>query len=197
MKTSYRVWSAWLAVLFVTLCPSMVYAHVGVGETSGFLSGLAHPVSGLDHLCAMIGVGLWAAQRGGRAIWLIPVAFMLVMTVGGILGMAAIYLPFVEPGILASVLLLGIFIMMAIRLPLAASIGLVGLFALFHGHAHGAEMPHTVAGLTYGLGFLVATGLLHAIGVGSGLLTNRFNTAWVARYAGAAMILCAVYLWLP
>jgi urease accessory protein len=197
MNTTRQLFWLWTAVCLGILSPSLAYAHVGVGETSGFISGLAHPLSGLDHICAMVGVGLWAAQRGGRAIWLVPLAFMGVMAVGGLLGMAAVYIPFVEPGILASVLILGIMIMMAIRLPLAASAALVGLFALFHGHAHGAEMPHTAAGLEYGLGFIVATGLLHACGIGLGLLTTRSNFAWVARYAGAAIVLCGIYLWVP
>ncbi len=194
MKTTQQVVWMSLAACVGILSPSLAFAHTGMGDTSGFVSGLAHPLGGLDHICAMVGVGLWAAQRGGRAIWLAPMAFMLVMAVGGVLGMVAVYIPFVEPGILASVLVLGILIMMAVRLPLAATAALVGVFALFHGHAHGAEMPITAAGLEYGLGFLLATGLLHACGIGLGLLTTRSNFGWVARYAGAAIVLCGMYL---
>jgi urease accessory protein len=194
MKTARQFVWLWLAVCAGILSPSLAYAHTGVGDTSGFISGLAHPLGGLDHICAMVGVGLWAAQRGGRAIWLAPLAFMLVMAIGGALGIAGVYIPFVEPGILASVLVLGIMVMMAVRLPLVATAGLVGLCALFHGHAHGTEMPLTAAGLEYGLGFLLATALLHACGVGLGLLTTRSNFTWVARYAGAAIVLCGMYL---
>jgi urease accessory protein len=121
--------------------PALAQAHPQIGNSAGFARGLAHPMSGSDHICAMIAVGLWAAQRGDRALWLVPLVFVLAMTIGGILGMAAISLPFVEPGIAASVLVLGILIAAAVRLPLIASVLLVGLFALFHGHAHGSEMP--------------------------------------------------------
>src|SRR5215467_3063695 len=117
-----------------TLCaailaaPSFAQAHVGIGGTSGFLNGLAHPATGLDHICAMLAVGLWAAQRGGRAIWLVPLAFVSVMTIGGVLGMLAINIPFVEQGIVASVLVLGVLIAAAVRLPLVVSVLIVGLF---------------------------------------------------------------------
>src|SRR5438552_13637461 len=119
--------------------PSWAYAHVGPGGSSGFLRGFSHPLTGLDHIVAMVAVGLWAAQRGGRSIWLVPVTFVIVMALGGVLGAAGIALPWVERGIIASVLVLGVLIAAAVRLPLAAATLLVGLFALFHGHAHGAE----------------------------------------------------------
>src|SRR5262249_40499247 len=157
-------------LLLIAAFPSLAHAHVGVGPASGLLNGLAHPTTGLDHICAMITVGLWAAQRGGRAIWMIPLAFVTVMAVGGALGMVAISPPFVEQGIVAWLLVLGLLVAAAVRLPLAASVILVGLFALFHGHAHGAEMPDTAAGLAYGLGFILATACLHTIGVGLGIL---------------------------
>jgi len=142
----------------------------------------------------MVAVGLWAAQRGGRAIWLVPLAFVTVMAVGGLLGMAAISIPFVEPGIVASVLVLGVMVAAAVRLPLVASTMLVGLFALFHGHSHGAEMPETAAGLVYGLGFIVSTALVHLCGIGLGLAAKRFGTAQLVRYAGGAIAACGLYL---
>jgi urease accessory protein len=114
-----------VAVLSVVSLPSFAHAHVGVGPTSGLWSGMAHPITGLDHILAMVAVGLWAAQRGGRAIWLVPLAFVTVMAVGGILGMLAISIPFAEQGIVASVLILGVLIAAAVRLPLAASVILV------------------------------------------------------------------------
>ena len=184
----------WFAPLLIIALPSIAHAHVGVGETSGLLNGLAHPITGLDHICAMIAVGLWAAQRGGRAVWLVPLAFVLVMALGGLLGMLAISIPFVEQGIIASVLILGVLIAAAVRLPLAASVLIVGLFALFHGHAQWQEMPETASGLAYGLGFIIATVLLHLCGICLGLIANQTRTAWLVRYAGAAIVLCGVYL---
>lgn len=179
-----------VAAAFLAGTPAVAHAHVGVGSSDGF----AHPLSGLDHLCVMIGVGLWAAQCGGRALWVIPSAFLLVMSIGGLLGMSGWHLPFVESGIIASMLILGLLLVAAIRFPLVASACLGGLFALFHGHAHGTEMPSAAAGLAYGLGFLSATALLHACGIGLGLMTRRADADWLARYAGVAMIVGAVYL---
>ena len=174
--------------------PSMAYAHAGIEPPIGFVQGAAHPVNGLDHICAMVAVGLWAAQRGGRAVWLVPVSFVTVMALGGLLGMAAISLPFVERGIIASVLILGVLIAAAVRLPLVASVIVVGLFALFHGHAHASEMPATASGLTYGLGFVLATALLHACGIGLGVLVQRLGRGQLIRYAGGAITACGVYL---
>jgi urease accessory protein len=197
MNKSFRTSSWWrqsLPPLLVLLLPTLAYAHVGVGPTSGWFAGLVHPITGLDHLAAMIGVGLWAAQRGGRALWLVPLTFVLVMSLGGLLGMAGLALPLVEPGIVASVLVLGVLIAAAVRLPLVASVLVVGLFALFHGHAHGAEMPDTVAGVAYGLGFIVTTACLHMLGIGLGLAAGRFGSAQMVRYAGGAIALLGVYL---
>ena len=186
------------ALMLVVLFPSIAAAHVGSGPSGGWLSGLAHPLGGLDHLCAMLGVGLWAAQRGGRALWLMPLAFLGVMALGGLVGMAGFAIPLVETGIVASVLILGCLIAAAVRLPLLASTILVGLFALLHGHAHGLEVPDAAAGLLYGLGFLTSSALLVALGVGLGWLAcRRTGTVWLARYAGAAIALCGVYLCLP
>lgn len=188
------LWRHSLAPLLVLSLPTLAYAHVGVGPTSGWLAGLAHPITGLDHLAAMIGVGLWAAQRGGRALWLVPLTFVLVMSLGGLLGTAGIAMPFVEPGIVASVLILGVLIAAAVRLPLVASVLIVGLFALFHGHAHGAEMPETAAGVAYGLGFLFTTACLHLAGVRIGLTAGTFGSTRMVRYAGGAIALFGVYL---
>jgi urease accessory protein len=184
-----------LAFLAVALFPAVALAHMGVGPADGLMNGLAHPVTGLDHILAMVAVGLWAAQRGGRAIWLVPLAFVTVMAVGGLLGMMAISIPFVEQGIVASVLVLGLLIAAAVRLPLVASMILVGLFALFHGHAHGAEMPDTASGVAYGLGFIVATAGLHGVGIGLGLAAQRLSNERLVRYAGVATALCGFYLY--
>jgi len=182
-------------LLVFILLPTLAQAHPGIpGHTHGFANGLAHPLSGLDHICAMVAVGLWAAQRGGRALWLVPSVFVSVMIMGGALGMAAVPVPFVEPGIAASVLVLGVLIAAAVRLPLPVSAVLVGVFAIFHGYAHGAEMPDSTSGLAYGVGFVAATASLHLLGIGSSLFAQRFGSARMVRYAGGAIAVCGIYL---
>lgn len=193
-STMKRFADCFLVVLALLIFPSIAHAHVGVGETKGFVNGVIHPITGLDHICAMVAVGLWAAQRGGKAIWLVPLTFVSVMALGGWLGMMGHSLPFVEQGIVASVLILGVLIAAAIRLPLVVSVLIVGLFAIFHGHAHGAEMPDTASGLLYGLGFIFSTLLLHLCGIGLGLSAQRFGTPQLVRYAGGAIIACGLYL---
>ncbi len=182
-------------VLLVLLLPSLAHAHVGAGEASGWMRGLLHPFSGLDHMCAMLAVGLWAAQMGARAVWRVPFTFVCVMMLGGLLGMAGIPVPFIEAGIVMSLLVLGVLIAAAVRLPLHVSIAMVGVFALFHSYAHGAEMPPHVAGLGYAAGFVLATVLLHASGIGLALLLKRLGRARLLRAAGGAVAMCGGYLW--
>lgn len=179
----------------LAFAPMLAQAHPGHGATNSFASGFGHPLFGLDHVLAMVAVGLWAAQMGGRSLWAVPATFVGVMTVGGALGMAGLPLPMVETGILVSVLVLGLLIAAAARLPLAASMVVVGLFALFHGHAHGTEIPMAASGLTYAAGFVLATAGLHACGIGLGLLTQKRLSAPALRYAGAAIALAGVCLW--
>jgi urease accessory protein len=179
---------------FVFFMPGMALAHTGIGETTGFMHGVGHPIGGADHLLAMIAVGIWAAQIGGRALWLVPCTFVGVMILGGILGFAGVSVPFIEQGILLSVLILGVLIASAFRLPLTYSALIVSLFALFHGYAHGAEMPASMTAATYTLGFALATAILHLIGMGLGLLTAKINLPAVNRYAGGAIALGGVYL---
>jgi urease accessory protein len=193
MKQTSRVFALLSAILLV---PSLAHAHVGVGDTCGFLHGMGHPLSGLDHICAMVAVGLWAAQMGGRAIWAVPLTFVSVMALGGALGMLGINFAFVETGIVISVLTLGVLIAASVHLPLAASIAVVGLFAIFHGQAHGAEMPESASGLAYGAGFIIATAFLHACGIGLGIAIQRLASRAVVRFAGIAIVLCGGYLWL-
>lgn len=183
-----------LSVAALALLPSLAYAHVGTGEADGFVHGLTHPASGLDHVCAMLAVGIWAAQMGGRSIWAVPLTFVGVMALGGALPMLDIGLPFVEQGIVLSVLLLGVLIAASVRLPLWLGSGMVGLFALWHGHAHGAEMPVSVSGIDYALGFLLMTALLHGAGIGFGLGMQRMARERVIRAAGAGIALCGMYL---
>ncbi|WP_292634198.1 HupE/UreJ family protein, partial [Mesorhizobium sp.] len=150
-----------LAVILLLAAAMPAYAHVGAGSTSSFAAGFVHPLSGLDHMTAMVAVGLWAAMKGGKALWAWPLAFLGVMLAGGALGMLHVPVPFVEPGILASVVAFGLLVALAIDLPVSAGVAIIGLFALFHGHAHGAEVPENAAGLEYMAGFAAATALLH------------------------------------
>nr|WIE92033.1 HupE/UreJ family protein [Mesorhizobium sp. WSM4875] len=174
-----------LATILFLAAAMPAYAHVGVGTTSSFTAGFMHPLSGLDHMTVMIAVGLWAAMKGSKAVWAWPLAFVGVMVAGAALGMLQVPVPFVEPGILASVVALGLLVALGVDLPVSAGVAIIGLFALFHGHAHGTEVPENAGGLEYMAGFAVATALLHGIGIAAALgLGLRFRA--LARLAGAA-----------
>lgn len=163
------------ALAAAALIPNVALAHTGVGETSGFAHGFAHPIAGLDHILAMVMVGVFAWQLGGKALWLVPATFVTVMAIAGFLGLAGVGIPFVELGIGLSVVVLGAVVALGVRAPVAVAMGIVGLFAIFHGHAHGNEMPVDASGVAYGIGFLLATAILHAIGLGIGLLIGRMS----------------------
>jgi urease accessory protein len=184
---------ALVAAIAVILAPRSAFAHTGVSPAHDLLHGLAHPLTGLDHLLATFAVGLWAAQRGGRAIWIVPTAFVLAMTVGASLGISRVAIPFVEPAIVISVLILGVFIAAAVKLPLSISAAIVGLFAIAHGYAHGTEIPATASGLTYTLGFIAATIVLHATGISVGLALQRLHSSQLVRYTGAAIVVCGLF----
>ena len=175
------------SLVFFSLTPQIAHAHVGSLSVSGWEHGVLHPLLGIDHLCAMLAVGVWARQLGGRATWLVPLSFVSVMVLGGTLGMSAIPLPHIEGGILMSLLVLGVLIAAAIRLPLLASMALVGLFALFHGYAHGAEMPRTTSGVQYALGFILTTALLHITGIGVADWLQRAGRTRYLRWAGVSV----------
>jgi urease accessory protein len=160
-------------------------AHTGAEHAVSFASGLAHPFTGLDHMLAMVAVGLWAGLNGGRALWAWPAAFVGVMMAGGALGMAGVAMPMVEPGILASVIVLGLLILAAARLPVAAGAAIVAVFALLHGHAHGTELPAEAAAATYAVGFALATALLHGLGVLVALVARSAAGRLAVRGAGA------------
>lgn len=157
-------------VLIAGLLPAVALAHEQTGVAGGLVSGLLHPVFGPDHLVAMVAVGLWGAQLGRPAIWLLPIAFPLLMAVGGAAGVAGLPLPSVEVGIAVSALVLGLMVLARARPPLALALAMVAVFAVFHGHAHGTELPSAAHPLAYGIGFVVATGLLHLTGILLGLL---------------------------
>jgi len=174
------------SLFLLLLVPGIAHAHAGTGVAGSWAHGLLHPLAGLDHLCAMVAVGLWAVQTGGRALWLLPLTFVGVMALGSLLGMVALPpVAGVETGILMSLLVPGVLIAAAIRLPLAASLALVASFALFHGYAHGAEMPPDASGLRYALGFMLTTAALHLSGIGMARWLD--GTAHRMRLAGAAI----------
>lgn len=179
------------------LSPSVAFAHSGFGEASGLLHGFMHTVSGLDHILAMVTVGVLAYSLGGRALLLVPSTFLLVMMVGGTLGVAGIYLPFIELGIALSIVVLGGVVALRIQAPVVAAMATVGLFALFHGHAHGTEMAEATAtgAVTYGVGFVAATALLHLMGIGFGFMIahsgNRYRLG-IIRAAGGLISIAGV-----
>jgi urease accessory protein len=189
--------AATIAVATVAL-PTIASAHPGHDGTPGFIHGFLHPLGGLDHILAMVAVGLFAARLGGRALWLVPASFVVTMAAAGVAGMAGFALPYVEAGIALSILVLGAAIALETTMPVAAAMGLVALFAVFHGHAHGAEMPETMSGLAYGAGFVAATAALHALGIGLGLFIGRAGEMFgrrvlqvggtAAALAGAALL---------
>jgi len=185
-----------LALLFLLLATTPLSAHVQEGAAAGFLTGLRHPISGLDHVLAMIAVGLWGAQLGAPAIWALPVTFPMVMAVGGFLGLVGVPLPGVEIGVASSAILLGAMVLGEVRPPLPVAAALVAFFAIFHGYAHGAELPPGQSGLTYSIGFVMATGCLHGVGIAIGLI-HRWPAGRVAlRAAGAVVALAGVFfLW--
>jgi len=182
-----------IPALALAFAPGLALAHTGMGSTAGLAHGFVHPLSGIDHLLVMIAVGVFAAQRGGRALWAVPASFVVIMAIGGALGMAGVALPYVEIAIAASVVVLGVAVALRIDVPTLAATALVGAFAIFHGHAHGTEMPATVSGLGYGLGFVAATAALHAVGIGLGLVMTRTGTR-VRQVGGAAMALVGLVL---
>ena len=171
------------------------YAHTGLGDSHGFIHGFSHPMGGFDHVLAMVAVGLFAAHLGGRALLLVPAAFMTMMAIGGALGIAGAGLPMVDGVIGLSVVALGLVVCLEADMATMAAMALVGFFALFHGHAHGAEMPQTASGVEYAAGFILATATLHAVGVGLALFAARLGARRgkrVLRTAGGVMAAAGV-----
>ncbi len=184
------------AFVMLLVWPLAAWAHIQSGQAGGFVSGLSHPISGLDHVLAMVAVGLWGAQLGMPAIWVLPVAFPMMMAVGGMLGLIGVPLPGVEIGIALSALVLGALVLAGIRLPLLASVLVVAFFALFHGHAHGTELEPGQNAMLYSLGFVIVTGLLHAVGIGIGLIQRWELGRTLLRGAGGLVMAGGLYfLW--
>jgi urease accessory protein len=187
-----------LSAAAIAFMPVAASAHPGVaGHTHGFIYGFAHPFSGVDHVLAMVAVGLFAAHLGGRVLWLVPLSFVSVMALAGIAGMAGAELPFMEIGIALSVVVLGLAVAFQLSVPTLVATSLAVFFAIFHGQAHGAEMPQSLSGLAYGLGFVCATALLHAIGIGSGIAIGRTGQVYsrrMAQFGGAAMAIAGLVI---
>jgi urease accessory protein len=181
-----------LAAFAATAAPA--FAHLNPEEHGSFMAGLSHPIFGLDHILVMVAVGLWAAQIGGRAMWLVPSAFVGTMAIGFALALSGVDLPFVEPAILASVVALGLLVAMAVKLDTIASAAVVAVFALFHGHAHGGELGAAGA-VQFGVGFMMATALLHGAGIALGLSIARVSGGAVAaRIIGGLTAIAGVFL---
>lgn len=184
------------ALIALALAPAVALAHEETGQAAGFLAGLAHPVSGMDHVLAMIAVGLWGAVLGPPAIWVLPVAFPMVMALGGLMGLLGIPVPGVEIGIAISAIVLGAMVLAEVRPPIWLAALIVAFFAVFHGHAHGRELPEGTSALLYSLGFVVATGLLHAVGILLGVAHRWPAGRKALRVAGAGVALAGLFfLW--
>ena len=185
-----------IALIAAALAPAIAFAHEETGQAAGFLAGLLHPVTGVDHVLAMISVGLWGAVLGPPAIWVLPVAFPLIMALGGLMGLLGIPLPGVEIGIALSAIVLGTMVLAEARPPLWLAALIVAVFAVFHGHAHGRELPEGTSALLYSLGFVIATGLLHAVGILLGAVYRWPAGRRGLRVAGAGVALAGIFfLW--
>lgn len=186
-----------LAVAMFAVSVAPASAHTGHGGAMTFMAGLGHPIGGLDHILVMVAVGMFAAFLGGRAVWLVPAAFIAAMVAGGLLGYSGVAIPLVEPAIAVSVLAMGLALAFGLKLPTAGAMGLVAIFALFHGHAHGSEGAAMASFLPYAIGFVVATATLHIAGIALGLGLDRVETAQGAKLrsaVGAAGALAGVVL---
>ena len=191
-----RLSKSTLTILFNLVCAQAAWAHVEGGQAAGFFTGLQHPWSGLDHVLAMIAVGLWGAQLGSPALWLLPIAFPMMMAMGAMMGLLGIAVPGVEIGIALSAIVLGAMILAEVRPKLAVAIAIVGIFAIFHGHAHGTELPEGQSGLLYSMGFVIATGCLHGVGIAIGLINGLPTGKLVLRGAGSFIAVMGVFfLW--
>ncbi len=177
------------AAIFTAMLATPIQAHSGTGLPGGIVAGFLHPLSGPDHMLAMISVGLWGAFLGRPLIYALPMLFPTAMAVGGAVGMLGIPLPPVELGIALSVVTLGLMILLAVRAPVAVACVIVGVFALFHGYAHGSELPSAADPVGYSMGFVVCTGLLHVVGIGLGSLRSLPNGTLALRAAGGAIAL--------
>ncbi|MEL0636092.1 HupE/UreJ family protein [Marinomonas sp. TI.3.20] len=182
-----------LATLIAAL-PTLALAHPGHDHITSFSTGFMHPMSGLDHLLAMIAIGLWAVSIGGKALWAVPTAFVGTMIIGGAFGMAGLQVPFVEQGIALSVILMGVLLVGSVRFSVGTCAAIAGVFAFFHGAAHGMEMPLSAHGAEYAIGFACATALLHVVGMGLGKVISRIEAPIVTRITGGVIAAAGVMM---
>jgi urease accessory protein len=179
-------------IIFSLLLPEKLFAHTGEGVAGGLMSGFMHPIAGPDHVTAMVAVGILGAFLGRPAIWVLPVVFPLVMAFGGVLGLVGLPIPYIEVGIAASSIVLGLMILFALKPPLWIAAIIVAAFAIFHGHAHGTELPNAANALAYSVGFVVSTGLLHLAGIAIGELIRWPIGQIIARVIGGLIALAGV-----
>ena len=193
-KEGQRILIALLAI--VLLAPVSAWAHVESGQAGGFLSGISHPMSGLDHVLAMVAVGLWGAQLGAPAMWMLPVAFPMMMAFGGMLGLMGLPVPGIEVGIAVSGIVLGALILVEKKMPLFAALLIVAFFAIFHGHAHGTELEAGQNAMLYSLGFVLCTGTLHGLGIAMGLV-HRWSFGRLALRGAGSIVMAGglFFLW--
>jgi urease accessory protein len=184
------------AMAVLLLVPDSAWAHVESGQAGGFFSGLSHPVSGLDHVLAMIAVGLWGAQLGRPAVWLLPIAFPMMMAFGGMLELMGVPVPGIEVGIAVSGIVLGALILGETGMPVAGALLVVAFFAVFHGHAHGTELSPGQNAMLYSLGFVTATGTLHAVGISIGQV-HRWGAGRLALRGAGSLVMAGglFFLW--
>lgn len=196
MRQAYHRQLLLSGIALSVLISPIAQAHVQGNPAAGFVTGFGHPWSGLDHILVMIAVGIWGAQLGRPAVWLLPVAFPMMMAFGGFIGLLGLPFPSVEVGISLSAIVLGFMVLMEAKANMKFIVALVGFFALFHGYAHGTELPEGQNGLLYSIGFVVGTGTLHCVGISLGLL-HRFNSGkLILRGAGSVvMVMGGVFLW--
>ncbi len=190
MNTKFK--SLGLALSLLLVFSSSAFGHSGEGLAGGFIGGFMHPIMGLDHVTAMVAVGILGAFLGRPAIWVLPVVFPLVMAFGGVLGIMGVPIPNIEVGIAVSSIVLGLIIALALKMPLWVASILVAIFAIFHGHAHGTELPNAANPLAYSVGFVISTGLLHLAGIAIGELIRWPAGVVVARVAGGVIALAGV-----
>jgi urease accessory protein len=187
-----------VAVVIAGMLPGLAAAHVGHGDAgSGLWAGILHPIFGLDHVVAMVAVGIWAAQRGAPAIWVLPITFPMVMALGAVLGALGVPIPGTEIWIALSAITWGLIVALSVRPPLPVAGLLVAVFAIFHGYAHGAELPESTNAIAYSVGFVLATGMLHLLGIVLGIAKRWAAGATALRFGGVAIALCGVYFLLP
>lgn len=184
-----------MSVFLTLLIPNLLFAHA-YGGSGGLFTGFMHPFSGLDHFLAMFSIGLWGAQIGGRSIWTLPVTFPLVMVVGGVIGIVGIPLYGVEIGIALSIIVLGLCIAFSLKPAEWIVFILISVFAIYHGYAHGTELPKSANPADFAVGFVIATGLIHIIGIGVGLVSEKLYSGKVTKVLGGFIVIGGIYFFI-